>query len=107
MTTLAQPADRLAPVRPIARGLPVPGAGILRLGPAGRTIAVVYGTCLLLALAYPQALVAWLDDFEPNPAVDAAQACASRLVALSESLGLAPISGALRERGKDLTRKPD
>ncbi|KMO34404.1 hypothetical protein VQ02_19155 [Methylobacterium variabile] len=97
----------MPPVRGLARTHPMRGAGLLRLGPAGRAIALVYATCLLLALAYPQALAAWLDDFEPNPVVEAAQGGAARLVALSESLGIARISGSVRDLGKGLTRKPD
>ena len=106
MTTLAEPADALPSATDLARPGPME-TGLVRLGPAGRTVAVVYATCLLLALAYPQALASWLDDFEPNPVVDAAQGGAARLVALSESLGLAPVSGSVRSLGKGLTRKPD
>lgn len=76
-------------------------------GPAGRTVATVWATCLLLALAYPQALAAWLDDFEPNPIVDVAQSCVGRLVAVSESLGVARLSGAVRDVGRTIVRKPD
>lgn len=106
MTTLTDTADMLQPAD-LARSRPVRRAAFLRLGPVGRTVAVVYATCLLLALVYPQALASWLDDFEPNPLVDAAQGCAARLVGMSESLGIAQISGASREIGKGLTRKPD
>ncbi|AIQ91356.1 hypothetical protein [Methylobacterium oryzae] len=76
-------------------------------GPAGRTVATVWATCLLLALAYPQALSSWLDDFEPNPVVDVAQSCVGRLIAVSESLGAARLSGAVRDLGKTIVRKPD
>lgn len=76
-------------------------------GPVGRAVALVYGTCALLAVAYPQALAAWLDEFEPNPVVAIAQSGTARLVAISEGLGVARISGQVRDLGKQLTRKPD
>jgi hypothetical protein len=78
-----------------------------RHGAPAQAVAVVYATCALLALAYPQAIVAWLDDFEPNPVVSIAQGCAARLVDVSEGLGLAQISGRIRETGRRLTRKAD
>ncbi|ACS42993.1 MULTISPECIES: hypothetical protein [Methylorubrum] len=104
-TTAIEPAAA-HPVRDLVPNLATGGMGIIRMGPAGRTVAAVYATCALLALAYPQALASWLDDFEPNPVVDVAQAGVARLVAVSEALGVAQISESLRDLGKSITRKP-
>lgn len=106
LSSTADPEAALLQVGNRVPALPARGPVLLRIGPAGRTVAIVYGTCLLLALAYPQAITAWLDAFEPNPVVETARACAARLVAVSERLGIAPVSASLRDRGRDLTAKP-
>jgi hypothetical protein len=106
MTTLVEPAGAL-PVDVPVPGLSRDGAAGAGIGPAARSVVVAWATCLLLALSYPQALAAWLDDFEPNPVVEAAQGCVGRLARISETLGIAGISGAARELGRSITRKPD
>ncbi|GJD87855.1 hypothetical protein BHAOGJBA_1360 [Methylobacterium hispanicum] len=105
-TTTAIESAAAHPVRDLVPDLATEGMGIIRMGAAGRTVAAVYATCALLALAYPQALASWLDDFEPNPVVDVARAGVARLVAVSETLGVAQTSEYLREIGKSITRKP-
>ncbi len=106
MPTAIEPAIAV-PAGEIVPDLVLTSGARMGLGPAGRAVAMVWATCLLLALAYPQALASWLDDFEPNPAVDVAQNCVGRLVAVSESLGISRFSGAVRDLGRTIVRKPD
>lgn len=106
MQTAIEPAIALPPGE-IMPDLQHGAAALSAFGSAGRAVATVWATCLLLALAYPQALAAWLDDFEPNPVVSFAQNCTGRLVTVSEALGIAKISDAARDLGKSIVRKPE
>jgi hypothetical protein len=95
------------PVGELIADQPIARTASPRLGPAAQTVLIVWATCLLLALSYPQALASWLDDFEPNPVVDAAQSCVGRLAAVSEALGIARFSNAVRDLGRSITHRPE
>ncbi|GJE39783.1 hypothetical protein [Methylobacterium persicinum] len=106
LQTVVEPSIALSPGE-IMPDLQDKAAARSEFGSAGRAVAAVWATCLLLALAFPQAIASWLDDFEPNPVVAVAQNCTSRLMAVSETLGIATFSGAARELGKSVVRKPE
>ncbi|WP_018259706.1 hypothetical protein [Methylobacterium sp. WSM2598] len=100
-TTPLQAALGGPALRPLAEE-----AGSVTVAQPAAAILVVWGTLALLALADPRPIADWLDEMEPNPVVRAAQGGAARLVAASEALGLAQLSGRVREASRTLTRRP-
>jgi hypothetical protein len=71
----------------------------------GTAFIVFYAASVLLFLALPGAVSNWLDEFEPNPIVQAAKEVVEPMTEISEYVGVSDVHGNIRRVFLSLSRR--
>ena len=102
----------------LAEAMPVKAPGIEALVPQGGPVqaeagavagrharsplfvasVLIYATTLLLLVAFPRSVSAWLDDFTPNPVTKVVRVGISALEQASDRTGLSSVFDTVRQR---------
>jgi hypothetical protein len=94
------------PIPDLTKAVPVEAPGIEALVPAaGRRVrsplfavsVLLYATTLLLLLAFPRSVSAWLDDMTPNPVIKVLRVGTGALEHAADKIGVSSASDAVRQ----------
>jgi hypothetical protein len=89
--------EALVPVAGSARSEAGTAAGRRARSPLFVVSVLLYATTLLLLLAFPRSVSAWLDDLTPNPVIKALRVGTGALERAADKIGVSSASDAVRQ----------